>query len=642
MPWTLFFLFMIKSRRNPRRYTTKDMNTVKARRLKLGIDQDTDLHMLHRAETLWNNLQPSREQRARAIEFTYGDQWADLIEVNGMIMTQREYVSKQGNVVLQSNQIATKVNTIAGLLAKEENQPICLARDRKEQQYGEVLTEALHANCTKNKMPLLYDTAMRDCLLGGWATFRENYEYVNGREDSWTYYVNPNYMFFDSAMKDPRMWDMSMIGEMHDLYFTEVVEKFAKSEKDYALLRDIYTNEAYEFVENDVEDATKKNDISRLDFWTPADSNLCRVYEIWTKEVRPRLWVHDTAKGTLFKIDAEDTKARQWINTANDGRKAMLGPDGNPAVGLIETKFFMDTYWYCRFFAHDGSILWEGESQFPDRTHPYSMCLTPFIDGKIIAAVADAIDHNMGINRALTLGDWAIRAQVKGVTMVPKSIVPDDMSYSDFASQWTSIDGLIFYEPKPGVPAPQVFHGSAVNFDATRLVQMYKGLMEDSINVSGALQGQAPHSGTSAALYAQQTANSSTPIASLMLRFHSFMEDVSTKKMKNIAAFYSVQRFESIAGTINALFDAENLNLNDIADIEMDLNIRESTETPIYRMISNEYLMQLFNAGAISVQDLLQNGAFPFADRLLQSMEARQAEMQAAQQGQLPGSAPVQ
>ena len=58
------------------------------------------------------------------------------------------------------------------------------------------------------------------------------------------------------------------------------------------------------------------------------------------------------------------------------------------------------------------------------------------------------------------------------------------------------------------------FGGQGILFSGKFLA--YKGLMEDSINVSGALQGQTPHSGTSAALYAQQTANSSTPIASPM------------------------------------------------------------------------------------------------------------------------------
>ena len=45
--------------------------------------------------------------------------------------------------------------------------------------------------------------------------------------------------------------------------------------------------------------------------------------------------------------------------------------------------------------------------------------------------------------------------------------------------------------------------------------------------------------------------------------------------------------------------------------------------------------MQLFSQGAISVEDLLKFGSFPFADRMLQSIEARKAEMQAGQQGQI-------
>lgn len=617
------------------------MDSVKRRRKKLGIDPETDLQLLSRCETLWNNLHEFREQRARARRFTYGDQWADYITVNGQTMTQKEYVSRQGNVALQSNQIATKVNTIAGLMVKEQNEPVCNARDRKEQQYGEVLTQALHANCTKNKMNILYILAMEEFITGGMAVMRESYDLRNGRMDSWSDVINPNYFFFDSTMKDPRFWDASLIGEIHDVPFNELCAKFVRDEKDYDILKDIYTNESYEFIESESDDATKKHDLSRIDFRTPYDTSLCRVYEIWTKEVKPRVWLHDTSAGTLEKIDADDIKARNWVRATNDSRRRLAAQAGWDETPLIETEFFMDTYWYCRFIAPDGSVLWEGESEFPDRMHPYSVCATPFIDGQIIGYISDAIDHNLAINRALTLQDWLVRAQVKGVTMIPKGIVPDDMSYTEFASQWTSIDGLIFYEPKPGVPQPQVFHGAAVSFDAARLVDMYKKLMDEGTVASGALQGKTPFSGTSAALYAQQTANSSTPIASLMTKFRSFMEDVSTKKMKNIAAFYDVHRFESIAGTIDGLFDTDNLNLNDIADIEYDLNIKESTETPVYRMISNDYLMQFFVAGAISIEDLLRFGTFPFADRLLQRIEARKAEMQAVQQGQKPGAAPA-
>lgn len=619
-----------------------DMDSVKYRKKKLGIDKETDQQLLIRCETLWNNLYEYREQRARGMRFTYGDQWSDYITVNGKTMTQREYVTLQGNVALQSNQIATKVNTIAGLMVKEQNEPVCYARDRKEQQYGELLTQALLANCNKNKMNILYITAMEEFIIAGLAVMRESYDRRNGRRDSWTETVNPNYFFFDSTMKDPRFWDASLIGEIHDVPFNELCAKFVTSESDYDILKDIYTNESSVFTDNDINDATKKHELSTLDFRTPIDRTLCRVYEVWTKEARPRIRIHDTSRGTLEKINADDADARKWINDTNNSRKALAQQAGWTAPPLLETEFFIDTYWYCKFLAPDGSVLWEGESEYPDRLHPYSICATPFTDGRISGYITDAIDHNMAINRAITLHDWIIRAQVKGVTMVPKALVPDDMSYDEFASQWTSIDGLIFYEAKPGVPAPQVFHGSAINFDAARLVEMYKKLMEDSSATSGALQGKTPYSGTSAALYAQQTANSSTPIASLMAKFHSFMEDVSTKKAKNIAAFYDEARLASIAGSIDAIFDVNALNLNDVADIEFDLNIKESTETPVYRMISNDYLMQFFQAGAISIEDLLEFGTFPFADKMLQNIQARNAEMQAAQQGQAPGSAPVE
>lgn len=618
------------------------MDSVKYRKKKLGLEKETDHQLLIRCETLWNNLYEFREQRARAMRFTYGDQWGDYITVDGKTMRQRDYVTAQGNVALQSNQIATKVNTIAGLLVKEQNEPVCYARDRKEQQYGELLTTALNANCTKNKMNILYVTAMEEFIIGGLGIMRESYDWRNGRKDSWTDVINPNYFFFDSTMKDPRFWDAALMGEIHDVTFNELCSKFVQSEGDYNLLKEIYSNEASIFVDNDINDATKKHDLLTLDFRTPIDRTLCRVYEVWTKEARPRIRLHDTSRGTLEKINADDAQARKWIKETNEGRKAIAAQAGWEEAPLIETEFFIDTYWYCRFLAPDGSVLWEGESEYPDRCHPYSICATPFVDGRISGYISGAIDHNMAINRAITLHDWVLRAQVKGVTMVPKALIPDDMDYETFAKQWTAVDGLIFYEPKPGVPAPQIFHGSAVNFDPSRIVEMYKNLMEDSTAASGALQGKTPYSGTSAALYAQQTANSSTPIASLMAKFHAFMEDVSTKKAKNIAAFYDEARFASIAGSIDGIFNAENLNLNEVGDIEFDLNVKESTETPVYRMVSNDYLMEFFRAGAISIEDLLEFGTFPFADKMLQNIQARNAEMQAAQQGQMPGSAPVQ
>ena len=52
-------------------------------------------------------------------------------------------------------------------------------------------------------------------------------------------------------------------------------------------------------------------------------------------------------------------------------------------------------------------------------------------------------------------------------------------------------------------------------------------------------------------------------------------------------------------------------------------------------------LLQFWQAGAINLKQMLENGAFPFADKLLQSIEADQTEEQnqAMQQGIDPGAA---
>ena len=220
-----------------RRTPVSKMDTVKARQDIVGKERDLDL--LQRAEQCWMNLDDFREQGDRAVEFTYGDQWSDRIKVNGNVMTMREYCEKEGNIVLQTNQIKNKVDTIVGVMVKEKNEPICNAHDRDEQQYGEVMTTALQANCKKNKMEPLYIKFMKDLCIRGLAASKESYDYRNGRLDSWTDYVEPNCIFFDSQMTDPRFWDIHLIGQFFDMTFEQLTAKFAKTKNDYDILKEI-------------------------------------------------------------------------------------------------------------------------------------------------------------------------------------------------------------------------------------------------------------------------------------------------------------------------------------------------------------------------------------------------------------------
>ena len=631
--------------RNMKRLARKDKaikgNSVYERRSAIGDDRyDTDL--LSRCQMLWDNLSYFRQRRARSIMFTYGDQWGDMIAVDGKTMTQRDYVTSKGNVAFQVNLIRKMVNTISGVWVKAENEPVALSRAREEQQYGEVMTTTLQANWQKNHMNVLLVNCIEDALLGGACFVRESYSRMDGDEDSWTHICNPNYMFFDSAMKDPRGWDISLIGEIHDITFTELCSKFCKSPEDYDMLKEIYATESHPFQSPESVDMTDRNNADTVDFYSPSDKSLCRVYEIWTKESRPRYRVHDPNSGELYIVDAEDKSKLRQIEELNRMRLAegkRLGWDKDE-IPLVKKKYFLDTYWYCRFLTPNGKIIREEESPFVDRKHPYSMCAMPFTDGRIVSYISDAIDQNMAINRFLTLDDWIRRSGAKGVTFVPKNLVPSDMSYDEFAAQWTSIDGLIFYEPKPGVEPPKQFYGNVGQLDTVNMVKLMNDLMESSVAVSDALQGKTPYSGTSAALYAQQTQNSATPIATFMERFNMFVQQVSTKKLKYIQQFYPERRYFEIAGKI-ADIDMSALDLNRTGHLEYDLSVRQSTETPVYRMLANETLLEFWRAGAIQLEDMLSLSSLPFSDALLQKIQSRRKELEAGENAlpQSPGGA---
>ena len=632
-----------------RQARASDIDSVKVRKKELHI-KDKDVELLTRCEHLWMNFDEFREQRRRGNRFYDGDQWGDLITVNGKTMTYREYLSSTGNVVIQTNQIKNRVDTIVGVMVKEKSEPVCHAIDRDEQTYGEIMTNALQANCIKNIMPELYIKWMKDLCNGGLSVSYESYDDHSGPErrlDSWTQYVNPNRIFFDGDCVDPRMWDLSIIGCVRYGSREDICAQFVKSPSDYESLKKIYPNQFSVVRSERVGDVNDKIEDKRLTFMDSSDPALCYYVEVWTKESTPRIRLNDTNEGTEEIIDADDRAYRAQIKAENERRKKLaqqLGWDEDSVPYIIgdgygsdeneRSGFFVDTYWYCRFLAPDGTILWEGESPYANKAHPFSLCVFSYIDGHIVGYTHDAIDHNMAMNRAFITNEWLTRTQAKGVTVVPKAIVPADVSYEDFARSWTAIDDLVFIDLKPGQEGlmPKTFYGAAQNYNVAQLIGTIQNLMESGSPVNGALQGKAPSSGTSGTLYAQMTTNAATPVAALMEQFHNFVIAVLNKKMKNIALFYDAGRFEKIAGQSESLIDPESLNLNEVGDLEYDLRIVESADTPVFREMQENDLLLFLQAGFISFEEYLEASGKPYVGRLLQKRQARQAEMEAMQQ----------
>lgn len=640
-----------------RKATPSEMDSVKVRKKELHI-KDKDPQLLTYCEHLWMNFGPFREQRRRGNQFYDGDQWSDLITVNGKTMTYREYLTQQGNVVYQTNQIKNRVDTIAGVLVKEKSEPVCHAIDREEQQYGEIVTEALQANCDKNIMAELYIKWIKDVCNGGLAVSYESYDDVSGpnrRLDSWTSYINPNRMFFDGDGVDPRTWDLSIVGCIRYGSRDDMLAQFAKTRSDFDTLKALYPNQFAAGRSVHSRDVNDKFDDQNLVFMDISDPSRCFYCEVWTKESKPRIRLWDKNAGTEEIIDEDDNAYRKLIKEENERRKALAKQAGwgadeeipyivGDGYGKDESEksgFFMDTYWYCRFLAPDGTILWEGESPYADRTHPFSFCIFSYVDGHIVGYTHDAIDHNMAINRQWILSDWLKRESAKGHVVVPKSILPDDVTTEQFARSWTAIDEMVFVDLDESKKDlwPKVLTGAVQNWDASRDISLIKDLMESGSPVNGALQGKTPNSGTSGTLYAQMTTNASTPVAALLEQFHNFVRSLLYKKMKNICMFYDVERFRKIAGRVDSIFDMSKLNLNDIGDVEYDLRVKEGSDTPVFREMQEQDLLNFLQMGLISFEEYLEASSKPYVDKILQRRQARQAEVEAAQEAGVPAEA---
>ena len=594
------------------------------------------IDILMEAQRCWSNMDAFRRERERNKRYTYGDQWKDLVTVEGVTMSEEEYIKKQGNVPLKNNLIRRLVRNVLGVYRSQSKEPICIARDRDEQQAGETMSVVLQCNMQLNRMNEIYARTMEEFLISGLVVHKKTYGWRNDKMDCWTDYIQPNNFFIDSNMRDFRGWDVSMVGEIHDIDFGTLCREFAESPADYKRLSEIYSHarERRYFSGTQFSMFGYSRQVA-WDFFIPTDEGRCRVIEVWRKESKPRYRCHDYNSGEYYKIDVSDydVMVRQ-VNEDRLNRGVEAGMDADD-IPLIEAVWFMDDYWYYYYLSPFGDILREGETPYAHKTSPYVFKAYPFIDGEIHSFVADVIDQQRYTNRLITLYDWIMRASGKGVLIVPQEAI-GDMDLNEIADEWSRFNGVIAIKTKNGVPMPQQIAVNSTNIGISELLNLQLKFFEDISGVHGALQGKPGYSSTSGALYAQQTQNATMSLLDLLDSFSSFVKDSAYKDIKNIQQFYDEKRVFKIAGRRSSFVEYDPAKMR---DVETDISIEESSATPAYRQIQNQLLLQMWEAGAISLEMMLENGDFPFADNLLQSLASQKQQMA---QGQQPEGIPTE
>ena len=592
--------------------------------------------ILIEANQYWLNLERFRRERERNKRYTYGDQWCDVIDTgDGEKMTEEKYIRQQGNVPMKNNLMRRLIKNVLGVYRSQSKEPTCVARDRDEQKIGETMSTILQCNMQLNRMNEVNARTMEEFLIGGLIVQRKWYGWRNDKLDCWTDYVNPNNFFIDSNMRDFRGWDVSMLGEIHDISWEDLCNEYAKTPQDVERLRQIYaTARDRGYMSTFVNDFGYSN-IQNLDFFVCSDDRLCRVIEVWRKESKCRYRCHDRNNGSIFKIEVEDYELMVVAENNDRIQRGMAQGMALEDIPIITAEWFIDTYWYCYCLTPMGDVLREYETPYKHKSHPYVYKAYPYIDGEIHSFASDVIDQQRYVNRLITMYDWIMRSSAKGLLLFPEDAKPDNYSWDEIAKEWTRFNGMIIYKPKSGA-VPQQVSSNSTNIGISELLNLQLKFFEDISGVNGALQGKPGYSGTSAALYSQQTQNATTSLLDLLESFSNFVVDGAYKDVKNMQQYYDTKRVVNIAGKSGAKIIYEP---DKIQDVEFDLSITESTATPAYRQIANDMLIQLWQAQAITTEMLLEHADVPYADELLQSLQSQKQQMA---QGEQPQGVPQQ
>ena len=463
-----------------------------------------NVELLGRARECFDSLREFRGERDRCKRYTCGDQWGDLIEDRGRMVRESDYIRSQGNMPLKNNLIRRLVRNVLGVYRNRYSAPVCHGVNGDAEADVERINRLLSETMDKNRLEELYARTMEEFLIGGLVVHKKWYGMRRGETGCQTDMVPPTRFFFDTSARDFRGSDITIVGEVHEIRFEELVPSFATSPSDIDELEKAYgLNLGH------------------------SGRELCTVYEVWERRKPMLLECHDRQTGRLFCVEAG---AEASIADENMRRRSA-------ALPLIDTRWRVRERWHYSFLTPTGRVLRSGLSPYTHGSHPYVFKAYPFIDGEIHSFVSDIIDQQKFTNRLISMYDWILRASAKGVLLFPEGSLPDGVDINDIADEWGRFNGVIVYRPRPGVPIPQQVSSNSTDIGITGLLEIQMKMMEDVSGVNGALQGKLESNSMSGTLYDQQTRNSMTALVDLLKSFDDFVAEATRMDVSNIRQF---------------------------------------------------------------------------------------------------------
>lgn len=602
---------------------------------------------LWRYRMMWDAMLPFRQRRRRNKDYFHGKQWSDFIvdPKNGKRITEEQNIINQGKIPLKNNLIASTINSILGVFRQSYGKPEVIARNQENQTLGEMNTCMAEFLYQTLQIKELDAKSLLEFMISGLVVQMNDYQWDDekNRNEEIVSFINTSRVFMNWGVEDPRGKDITTLGVIMDMTIEEIKQRFANTPAQAKALEEIYKLQTVGYLSQHYRTFTQST-TRDLDFFVPEDPKACRVIQAWEKEAEETYLVHDHMFGTIDKYPVSDKKAIEDMIKEREIDIEYNGYDYESCK--IEMQYHTETYWYVRYLSPLGDILYEGRTPFNHNSHPFTVCMGHLIDGEIHSYVENIIDQQRYINRLITLIDFILGASAKGVLVFPESAIPKNMTKEDIAEQWTSYNGIIFANIKPGVALPTQISANASTVGLSEMLQVQMNMMPNVSGVHGAMQGKEPKSNTASSLYAQQAQNSQVNVMDLLETFMEFRTARDYKMLKIAPQCYDAPFYISVSGREYERA-AHMWDPKAAADTDIYVNLTESNNTAVYRLINNQIMIKAMEMGLVDFETVLQSGVVPNGEKLLtiverrkQQLQMQQAQAQAAMmQGQATGAA---
>lgn len=635
------------------------------------------LSILYNAMHHWNNMQRVRDEGERCHRFVNGDQWGDMVKHCGKMMTERAILEEQGYTPRTVNFMNRMVKGVTGVFHKSGNQPTAYSIDGNEQAVCDVVNKLMEANNTQNETNLLWSLQFKQFLEWGMIVSKQTYGYVNKRYGCWTENIDPRNFFLDTGTMDVRGWDCNMVGMIHTLPLDDILASFA-SNKSSKKGREKHKQicEAYGFckdrrnVSNLFSEQFGRNRVRNVDFLFPKDGSLCRLIEVWTKETKPRYYVHDTLDATLTII--EEDEYEEFVEQENMRRIAAATMAGVPAEDIAtamkiveaddedEVKglampegcklriadWHEDRYWYYRWMTPNGVVIEEGETPYEHKSHPFIYVFYPFVQGEVHSPCSDIVDEQKNYNKDATMFVQIMKNSMKGFTAFDKNTLPEEDPDGEHLLQVLAQPGGAYgFRLRPNEQIQQKVIQLSSNNTGVGLLEnmkMAQTNIEDIFGVNGAMQGKPGYSTTSGTLYQQQAQNAQGSLLDVIDTFYSFLVKNAYKQTANIFQTYDRKMVDKVAGQGSYDVIARYRDTLNTDTLELDFKMVESDSSLVYRQIIWDYAQSWLQMGFIDFKTYLMICNLPVTDKLLVMLEEANANFQEQGEEPLPTRMPQQ